>query len=130
MRRSLLVLALLAACDRGRPATPVTAMLASAPHYKVELAACTAPCDPTLVITALAGYKVNADYPHKWVPDAASADVAPGPGTFTHPSKTVGELRVPVRTGTARVAGKVKIAVCTDEECKIEEPAVAFDVPR
>ncbi|HVK82798.1 MAG TPA: hypothetical protein VM513_01760 [Kofleriaceae bacterium] len=130
MRRSLLVLALLGACDRGRPATPTIAVLASAPHYKVELAACTAPCEPTLVFTGLAGYKVNADYPHRWIPDAASAEAAPGPGTFTQPAKTVGALRVPVRTGTTRVTGKVKLAVCTDEQCKIEEPAIAFDVPR
>lgn len=132
MRRSLLALALLAGCGRAAKHAPATtAVLASAPHYQVALAACpAAPCEPTLVVTALAGFHVNDDYPHKWVPDAASADAAPGPGTFTHTSRTVGELRVPVRAGTTRVSGTVKLAVCTDEECKLESPAVAFDVPR
>lgn len=132
MRRSLIFTALLAGCTCGKSEpTPLTttAVLASGPNFKVELAACrTQPCEPTLVLTALGGHKVNADYPHKWVPDAASAEAAPGPGTFAHPSKSVGTLAIPVRPGTTRVSGTFKLAVCTDDACTIEAPAIAFDV--
>jgi hypothetical protein len=130
MRRSLLLLLLGAACSKSGSKPPATtAVLASTEHYKVELAACaTAPCEPTLVLTALGDYKVNADYPHKWVPDPASAEAAPGPGTFAHPSKNIGTLAVPVRAGTTHVSGTFKLAVCTDAECKLEAPTIAFDV--
>ena len=104
--------------------------------FRIDLAPlppCTigATCEARLVLHALGGYKVNAEYPTKFVGDEA-ATALDGTGTFATEAKTRGVMTVrfrPTAAGTARVSGAFKLSVCTDAVCKIEAPQVAFDVP-
>jgi hypothetical protein len=89
-------------------------------------------CEAQLVLHALAGFKVNADYPTKFVGDETSTVAVEGTGAFSVEDKTRGVLTVrfrPSAAGTARVSGAFKLSVCTDDVCKIEAPQVAFEIP-
>jgi len=105
--------------------------------FRVDLAplpACMAgaTCEARLVVHALGGYKVNAEYPTKFVGDAASTVALDGTGTFAIEAKARGVMTVrfrPSAAGTAHVSGALKLSVCTDEVCKIEAPQIAFEVP-
>ncbi len=112
--------------------------LAGNDFYRVDVAAppaCSAgqTCEAKLRLTALGAYHVNDDgYPFKFV-----ADVSPGlsvekDGSFAQKSAKVGELTVTFRAdaaGTAQLAGVFKLSVCSDADCQIEEPKIAFAVP-
>lgn len=143
MRRELCVLIALAACN-GQAATnkptneaPNAARGDEAPAFRVDVAppaSCArgAACEARLVLTAVEPYKVNAEYPFKFVADAAPGITVDGPGAFAHGDGRTGTLTIRFRAdaaGTARVTGTFKLSVCTDEICKIEAPKVAFDVP-
>jgi hypothetical protein len=143
MRTELLALLVIAACKReeataakGGPGERVAAgppPLAEKAFYRVDLArppACSvgAACEAELVLTALGDYHVNERYPVK-------LEVEPGgiadAGTFTRAGDKTGTLAVkltPTKPGTARVTGTLKISVCTDDNCEIESPKIAFDV--
>lgn len=104
--------------------------------FRIDLAPlppCTlgATCEARLVLHALDGYKVNAEYPTKFVADDA-ATALESTGAFATEARTRGVMMVrfrPAAAGSARVSGAFKLSVCTDDVCKIEAPQVAFDVP-
>ena len=118
-------------------APAATSVLASAPFYRVELAApatCArgAACELALVVRALGDYKVNIDYPHKLVGAPPPAVALEGPGAFATTDPKTGVLTVRFRAdraGPARVAGTFKFSVCTDELCEIASPAIALEIP-
>ncbi len=104
-------------------------VLASDPKFRIELdapATCADGCRPKLVVTTLGGYHVNAEYPTKFVP----ADGVTATGTFAVTDETTGVMTLDVPAGTPKVAGTLKLAVCTDEICEIEAPQIAFTLPR
>lgn len=112
----------------GEPAEP--------PAFRVDVvapASCkrATSCEATLRLVALNGFKVNTEYPFKFVGDAAPSLVFEG-GKFVAESKTAGTLTVKFRVdaaGKIKVSGLFKLSVCTDAICKIERPKVSFDVP-
>jgi hypothetical protein len=145
MARELIVVVALAACGGSQPApaTPsnttspsTTALapgeLARSDVSRVELQAppscAEGSCTARLVVHALGEFKVNAEYPTKFVAAADSAALA-GPGSF-EPGDTTGVLTLEVtpQGGATRVHGVFKYSVCTEDVCKIEEPSIAFDV--
>jgi len=120
------------------PATPFTPKtLVADTLFRIELsplAPCkpAAPCKATLVVHALGGYKVNAEYPTKFVAIASPGVTVDGTGTFAVTDKTTGTMTVTFRaaaSGTAKISGALKLSVCTDEICEIAAPSIAFDVP-
>jgi hypothetical protein len=82
-------------------------------------------------VTALGDYHVNDQYPFKLVAEASSEIKVDGTGSFS-PAGKRGTMALPFRTskpGTAKIAGVFKLSVCNDENCQIEAPKIAFDVP-
>jgi len=122
----------------AEPATPfATKVVASEKLFRIELAP-PGPCKPatacevTLVVHSLDGYKVNPDYPTKFVATASPGVTVEGTGKFAVSARTVGAMTVSFRAaaaGTARLTGAFKLSVCTDEICEIASPTLAFDVP-
>lgn len=117
------------------PFTPKT--LVAEKLFRIELAP-LAPCKPAttcearLLVHSLGGYKVNSEYPTKFVAKDSAAVTVEGTGTFAVTDKTIGTMIVKFRAtaaGTAPVAGVLKLSVCTDDICEIAAPAIAFDVP-
>src|SRR5262245_8208196 len=87
-------------------------------------------CEATIQLTALGDYKVNKYYPFKFVADPGVGVTVEGPGTFAARDLKTGILTLtlrPTAAGTARVSGKFKLSVCTEEVCKIEAPVVTFE---
>ncbi|MDB4961708.1 MAG: hypothetical protein JWP01_1707 [Myxococcales bacterium] len=146
-RLLVLVVALTAACEReptpaGITAPPIPSApratvrtVASTKLYRIELTAppctATARCEARVAIHAIGGYKVNAEYPTKFVVDPKATVTIEGTGTFAADptDKTLGSLTVPFRAkaaGSANLVGQLKLSVCTDEVCEIE--AVPIDV--
>ena len=140
-----IALAALAACTSApaaapAPARPVTpagsGALVALPHVRVDLGAastCTqdTSCEAQVVVTALGGYKVNAEYPHKFVAEASTDLAVEGTGTFTVDDAGRGMMTIryrPAKSGTLTMSGTLKLSVCTDEECKIEAPRLSFAV--
>lgn len=116
------------------PAAATATPLAETDASRVALEPITncapdARCEVRLVVHALGAFDVNEDYPTKFVAAADSAPVE-GTGTFEPAGKT-GVLTLALRPheGTTRVSGVFKYSVCTEDVCKIEEPAIAFEVP-
>lgn len=120
---SLFILALV-----GEPAEP--------PAYRVDViapASCkrATTCEATLRLVALNGFKVNTEYPFKFVGDTAPTIIFEG-AKFVPDTKTTGTMTVKFRadtTGKIKVSGLFKLSVCTDAMCKIDRPKVSFDVP-
>lgn len=138
MARELIAVLILAACNsagQSRAAEP--APKEPAAPFRVEVtppASCVAgsACEARIELTALGAYKINDQYPFKFVADPGLAVAIDGTGTFAQTAKQTGTLTVRLRpgtAGTARVTGTFKLSVCTPENCEIEEPAIAFDVP-
>jgi hypothetical protein len=139
MRRELILA--LAACSREQPAAPpqvsaTAAPLAQKPFYRLDAApqppcSVSAACEAKLVLTALGDYHVNQQYPFKLVGDPGSAVQLDGTGTFVFDGAKAGTLTVRFRAakpGTSRVTGMFKLSVCTDANCEIDTPKIAFDV--
>ena len=141
MARELLLIGLVVACGRDRPAEPRTAVpsppLASKPFFRVDAGPATpcargATCEARFALTALGDYHVNKDYPFKFVGDPAPAIPLDGTGTFTLDDATHGTLTIKFRPnapGTARLAGTFKLSVCSDKTCEIETPKLELAVP-
>jgi hypothetical protein len=151
MRRELIALAAAsaaaAACDRGprrEPAPPERAAsrqlpppLAGNTFYRLDAGPrtpCTAnaTCEARIVLTALGGYKVNKEYPFKFVADPAPAVALDGTGTFALDDARTGTLTIrfrAARSGPARITGTFKLSVCTDEQCEIEQPKIQLELP-
>jgi hypothetical protein len=141
--RSLALVALAAACERGATPTPPETIskgappLASKAFYRVDaepIAPCKtgATCEAKLVLTALGTYKVNDDYPTKFVADATSTVPIEGEGTFKIAAAKQATMTVrftPTKPGAAKLVGTFKLSVCNDDTCEIESPKIALDVP-
>jgi hypothetical protein len=141
-RRELIALALVAACNGAKaggsltpepPAPPPP----EAPAFEVKVtppASCARakPCEATIALTALRDYKVNKDYPFKFVGDTAPGYTFDGTGTFARTADKTGTLTIRFTvdaTSPAKISGTFKLSVCTEEVCKIESPKIAFEVP-
>jgi len=137
-----LALLLLVAC--GNPAPPPTTPIEddkpAAPEpapFRVDVtppASCarSTTCEATIALHALDGFKVNADYPMKFVGDTGPQISFDGTGTFAVADKKSGTMTIKFRSeaaGTIQVSGTFKLSVCTEEVCKIEQPKIKFDVP-
>jgi hypothetical protein len=134
----VLVLALTASTTTVAAPTTATRTVASSKLYRIELTAppCkeTTRCEVELAIHALGGYKVNAEYPTKFVVAPKTTVTVDGTGTFTadKANKTVGTLTVRFRAksaGSARLVGQLKLSVCTDEVCEIEAAPIDAAIP-
>jgi hypothetical protein len=120
-------------------AAPSGPPLAGEDFYRVDAAplpecAVGKACEVTLVLTALGEYKVNKDYPFKFVADekALRGGAIDGNGAFSHQGKQGGHMTVSFRpdaAGTAQLAGTFKLSVCTEATCEIAEPQIALAVP-
>jgi hypothetical protein len=144
MARELLLIALVAACDRDRPVTsePATAPAAGAPplaskaFYRVDAppaVACTrgTTCEARLVLTALGDYHINHDYPFKFVGEPAPALALDGDAAFALADAKHGALTVrfkPTAAGAQTLAGVFKLSVCSDDTCEIERPRLELPV--
>jgi hypothetical protein len=121
MGPSILILALM-----GEPQEP--------PAFRVDVtppASCkrATTCEAKLKLVGLNGFKVNEEYPFKFVGDAAPSLSFEGTGTF---DKSTGTMTVKFRSGAAgkiNVSGLFKLSVCTSDMCKIERPKISFAVP-
>ncbi|MFN0253546.1 MAG: hypothetical protein ACKV2T_42150 [Kofleriaceae bacterium] len=149
--RSMFVIAALAGCtcgsskpdgaapSTGRAERSVVAMsgpaLAEKEYYRLDLAgepACkaAAPCDVKIALTALAGHKINVEYPTKFEP-GVTAGLGVGATEFTveTPTRGVMSIRVtPASAGTHTLNGQFKLGVCTDDKCEIDGPKIALPV--
>lgn len=140
-RRDLLILALLAGCkrDAAPEAAPAVAPnlpppLARGPAWRLDAGPqtpCTAnaPCEARVVLTALGSFKVNREYPFKFVTDAAAAPgvTVEGTGSFAFDDAKTGTLTIRYRTarpGPGKLAGTMKLSVCNDDQCEIEQPKI------
>ena len=124
----LAALAVLVGCSTPAAPVPATAPLAAKSYFRVDAArplplACQvgAACELELVITALDGFHVNAEYPTKFVREGATS-------RFTAHGEARGTLTVTVTpaAGTDKVVGVVKLSVCSGERCEIEAPEVTI----
>jgi hypothetical protein len=140
MARELLLIAVVAACGRDKPATPPTtgaAPLASKAFYRIDAGPQTpcasgTTCEARFALTALGDYHVNTQYPFKLVGDPAPAVALDGDGTFVLDDAKHGTMTVKFRPrapGTAKLVGTFKLSVCTEEVCEIETPKVELAVP-
>ena len=113
---------------------PPGAARVTGPNFQVDaapLGACTvaAPCVVAADLTALAGFKVNAEYPFKLVEPSVGL-VAPA--AFAVTGTTTGRLLVRFTrpgAGPVRVTGGFKLSVCSADVCQIETARLAVDVP-
>jgi hypothetical protein len=147
-----LAAAAVAACKRApdpepqpRPATaPAASGAAAVPpplagnaFYRIDAGPrtpCTAgaPCEARLVLSALGGYKVNRDYPFKFVADPAPGIAVDGTGAMTFDDAKTGTLTIRFRAAPGaptRLTGTFKLSVCTEEECQIEAPKIVLELP-
>ncbi len=91
------------------------------------------PFDFTVTLEALAGYKVNPEYPIKFTFDSGAFSAEPGvlrkeQGQVEEKKaelKGVVKLTAP---GPTVVSGKFSFSVCTDERCLIEKRDLAVSV--
>jgi hypothetical protein len=140
MARELLLIALVVACGRDKPAKPGAAAgapLAGKAFYRVDAGPKTpcasgTTCEARLVLTALGDYHVNKDYPFKFVGDPAPAIPLDGDGTFALDDAKNGTMTIkfrPAAPGTAKLAGTFKLSVCSADTCEIETPKLELAVP-
>jgi len=151
-RRDLIVVAVIAIaidackCKSDLPATSgapggkggiagAAPPLATKEYFRVDpgpRTPCTpdAACEARVVVTALGDYHVNERYPTKLIADPAPGVKIDGTGTFALDSKTVGTLTLPYRArrGTHRITATVKLSVCNDKTCKVEEPKIELEL--
>ena len=144
MKRAVLLFAVVA-CAKESPAPAPVASAPAVPKgaaplvetaaYRVDASVAApckvgASCEARAILTALAPYKVNAEYPTKFVADGGLP--VEGEGTFVVEAKQRGTLTVrftPTAAGPARVTGTFKLSVCTEDNCEIEAPKITLEVP-
>jgi hypothetical protein len=89
-------------------------------------------CSVLADLTALSGFKVNKEYPYRFVPDAASQALVEGDAAFAVTGTHTGRLVVPVRRdapGASRVSGTFKLSVCNADVCQIEDAVLTVAMP-
>ena len=142
-RSAALIVLVLAACKSDAPSPAAQAIakgqapLAEKPFFRVDakpIAPCpvNATCEAQLVLTALGGYHVNDEYPAKFVADVASGVRIDGEGTFKISGEKHGTMTVrftPTQPGATKLVGTFKLSVCSEDNCEIESPKIALDVP-
>jgi hypothetical protein len=127
------------AAPSGAPSTAARAEppLAGKDFYRIDaapIAECKAgtSCQVELQLTAMGDYKVNKDYPFKFIADETPGISVHGTGSFAHQGKQSGAMTVKFHVdtaGTAQLAGTFKMSVCTEATCEIEEPKIALSIP-
>jgi hypothetical protein len=103
-------------------------------HYRIDSPTqitCTAAamCEAKLVVNALGDYHLNDRYPFKFEADAQG--IAIESATFSHDTATTGTMTIKFRSekpGTAKLAGTLRLCVCTDDNCDVESAKIAVDV--
>jgi hypothetical protein len=113
---------------------PARISLAQSEVFRIEATpppcAVGSECEAELHLTALGTYKVNEEYPFKFV--AADMPTLQVEGhSFEHVAKQEGQLRVRFRAsaaGPAQLTGAFKLSVCNEATCEIEEPVVKLAV--
>lgn len=119
----------------GAPQLP--APLAGKAYYRLDAGpqtpcAAGAPCEARIVLTALAGYKVNKDYPFKFLAEPAPGVTIDGTGAFSLDDARSGTLTLRFRAaqpGKVRFSGTFKLSVCNADQCEIEEPKIELALP-
>ena len=121
----------------GAPSPTVLGERTGGPVYQVDVPPpppCKAgeACTVAVKLTALSGFKVNKEYPFKFVPAAADGVTHEGKGQFAFEGEQAGTMTVTFRAaapGTVHVAGTFKLSVCSEDTCEIEDAPIAVDVP-
>lgn len=116
----------------SREPLPASAVRVSGNNFHVDSApaagcASGGPCSVLADLTATSGFKVNKEYPYRFVPDPASKALVEGEAAFAITGTHTGRLMVPVRAGVAvgtRIGGTFKLSVCSAEVCQIEDAVV------
>lgn len=116
-------------------ALPAGAVRVAGQNFHVDAAAlpgCAAgaPCSAIAELTALGGFKVNREYPFKFVPEATTT--LDGAATFTPTGVHTGRLIIRFHRPTAaptRITGAFKLSVCSADVCQVETAALAIAVP-
>jgi hypothetical protein len=132
---SLSCAALAAACKSTEQAPPPSPR-AQAPAFHVSAAPageCThgADCVIAIRLAAEGDYHVNPEYPFRFAPDGDASTVGVRAEPFVREGEKTGTLRLRFLAAEARrerVAGVLKLSVCSSETCKIEEENVQVDV--
>ena len=115
---------------------PADAVRVSGKHFHVDTAP-AAPCAPgascTVMaqLTALDGYKVNKDYPFRFLLEPAAGVVLEGEPHFKVTATSTGRLTVRFRRTSTPTpfAGSFKLSVCNPDECVVETAALAVNIP-
>ncbi|MEZ4368320.1 MAG: hypothetical protein R2939_18885 [Kofleriaceae bacterium] len=143
------------ACDRAAPTTGDHAVAATAgdrtpgaapppgatrvagEHYVVDVVppsqGCVAgtPCDVRIDVFALGAYKVNVDYPTKFVPTPTEGLAFEAPARLRPVGVAAGELPVRVRAaapGPTTLRGEVKLGICDAARCENAVAPVALEL--
>jgi len=135
---------ILAACSREQAPTKGAATeraiggtpLASKPFFRIDAVpqpscASGGTCEARLRLTALGDYHVNPQYPFKFEGDPTPGIELDGTGTLAQDDAKTATMTIrfrPAKAGKARLTGTFKLSVCTDDNCEIETPKIAFDV--
>ena len=88
------------------------------------------PCAVSVEAIALGDFKINSEYPHRFVV-GAPAGAAVTAGAFTSAEVNVASVPLTViaaATGPATVSGELKLGVCNADRCEIYETQVAVTV--
>lgn len=102
-------------------------------QFHVDVAAlpgCTtsAPCAVIADLTATDGFKVNTEYPTRFVAAPGLDATATFAVTGVHTGRLIVRFPRPAST-PARIAGELKLSVCDPDRCLIETAALAATVP-
>jgi hypothetical protein len=84
------------------------------------------PCVVNLEAIALGDFKINPEYPHRFVP-STSADLTVAPGPFTTAEINVASVPLTVvvaAPGPVTLWGELKVGVCNADRCEITETPV------
>lgn len=142
-----------AAADAGRPkgggrataAKPATKHI-DGKNFTLDLSSdgCKAgeDCALTIKLAATGDYHVNKEYPYKFIATPSPGVTFLGkadPNTFTRAAgdfveqgEKHGTMTVRFKAasaGEAKIAGKYKLSICSDEQCLIEEEMIELAVP-
>ncbi len=123
---------------RDPPATPAAgALRITRPDHVVDVTppaggcAVGGPCQLGLEVFALGDFKINRDYPSRFVP-AAGAPVLDGAGaSLAVTAANVGTLTVAVRTTAAamlNVDGTLKFGICNADRCENYATPIALGI--
>ena len=119
---------------------PAGAVRVSGKNFHVDVApaaSCASgggECSVLADLTALSGFKVNKEYPYRFVPDPASKAVVDGEAAFAVTGTHTGRLMVPVKRDAAapatQVSGTFKLSVCSADVCQIEDAVLTVALGR